>query len=377
MSEEPGLKPAASVAVAEGRLTSVDALRGFDMFWIIGAGGIVDALDKLSGSKTLKFIETQLTHVKWEGFRFYDLIFPLFVFLIGVSIVFSLDRIIERSGKAVAYRRIVRRFILLYVLGILYYGGMAHTWPDIRLVGVLQRLALCYLFASLIYCNFRWKGILLACAGLLVGYWALMSFVPVPGVGAGHFEVGKNLANYIDQHYLPGKKWDKTWDPEGLLSTLPAIGTCLIGVFAGMLLKNASVRNWQKVLCLLFAGAACVALGYLWGRNFPVIKKIWSSSYVLVAGGYSLLLLGFFFLTVDVWGLKKWARPFVWIGMNPLTLYLASNVIDFDHLALRFVGGNVKNVLGQYDELAVCIVSLGFILLLAWFLHRKRVFLRV
>src|ERR1043166_5597443 len=147
------------------RVVSVDALRGFDMFWILGG-----------------FVGDQLEHVEWEGFRLYDLIFPLFVFIVGVSIVFSLTRLVEREGKAAAHKRVLRRFALLFVLALIYSGGVSHKWPDIRLLGVLNRIALCYFFASLLFLNLRLRGLVVACVSLLVGYWALMTFVPFPDV---------------------------------------------------------------------------------------------------------------------------------------------------------------------------------------------------
>lgn len=367
----------ASKTRSGSRLMSVDALRGFDMFWIIGAAGLARGLKDISDTGPVKFLHDQLGHVEWEGFVFYDLIFPLFVFLVGMSAVFSLSGILERSGPATAYKRIVRRFLILYLLGIIYYGGFSKGWGDIRLLGVLQRLALCYLFVGLIFCRFNLYGMVVICAGLLAGYWALMTYVPVPGVGAGCFEPGRNLANYIDSICLPGRKWDGTWDPEGLLSTFPAVGTCLIGCFAGMLLRNRSASDWAKVVVLLVGGAAGVAAGYHWGQTFPVIKKIWTSSYVLVAGGYSCILLGVFYLVLDVWKIRIWALPFVWIGMNALTIYMLSNILSFHTLAERFVGGNLnRSLFGHYGLLATAVLALGLKIGLVYFLYRKRIFIR-
>src|SRR6266436_1424552 len=166
-------------AVQTQRLMSVDALRGFDMFWIIGADSLVYALHRLSPSKPTNFLADQLEHVDWEGFHFYDLIFPLFVFLVGVSLVFSLTKTIERAGRADALRRVFRRGILLFVIGIFYSGGFSDPWPDIRLMGVLNRIALAYFFAGLLFCFFKPRALAGICAGLLIGYWALMTFVPM------------------------------------------------------------------------------------------------------------------------------------------------------------------------------------------------------
>jgi predicted acyltransferase len=359
------------------RLLSLDALRGFDMFWIIGADSLVAGLRKISDTGAIKFVADQLEHEAWEGLRFEDLIFPLFVFIVGISVALSLPRTIQQSGRNAAVRRIFRRAILLYLLGIIYYGGFATAFADIRLLGVLQRIALCYFFAALLFCYLKPQGLVAICAGLLLGYWALMTFVPVPGVGSGNFAEGKNLANYVDKQYLPLRKWDGDHDPEGLLSTLPAIATCLLGVFAGLLLKNKGVSDQKKVVYLAGAGMAGVALGWLWGLQFPVIKKIWTSSFVLVTGGYGAMLLAFFYQVVDIWKYQKWAQPFVWIGVNPITIYMAVNLIDFGAIARRFVGGELNSYCGVYGQLVVAVASLILELWFLHFLYRRKIFLRV
>jgi predicted acyltransferase len=174
-----------------------------------------------------------------------------------------------------------------------------------------------------------------------------MTFVPVPGIGAGSFGPDANLANWLDAHYLPGRLWDRTRDPEGMLSTLPAIDSCLLGVFAGLLLKTERLAPQQKSLWLSGVGIALVALGYLWGLQFPVIKAIWTSSFVLVAGGYSFLLLGLWYQIIDVWGISRWSTIFVWIGANAITLYFLNNLMNLERFAVRFVGGDVGLLLGR------------------------------
>lgn len=361
------------------RLLSVDALRGFDMFWIVGAGSIVTALQSLGDNPVINFIATQLKHKEWEGFAFEDLIFPLFVFIVGISLSFSLGKLIEKEGKWGAHKRLFRRFLLMYVLGLFYYGGMINHWPEIRLVGVLPRLALCYFFAGLLFCHLRTRGLIVVCVSILIGYWALLTFVPVPDIGVRTFAVDQNWACYIDKILLPGRRiyGHGTWDPEGLLSTLPAISSCLLGVFAGQFLSNKSIGDQRKVFTLLALGAASVALGFLWGLQFPVIKKIWTSSYVLVAAGYSCILVAVFYQIIDIWKQRAWALPFFWIGSNALTIYLVVNVVKFNYIARRFVGGDLYAALGSYGNLAVTIVSLGLVLLLARFLYNKKIFLRV
>ncbi len=370
-------EPATTPAPVPQRLLSLDALRGFDMFWIVGAEELVRGLQKVTQNGPLSLLADQLRHKAWAGFHFEDFIFPLFVFIVGVSLVFSLSKTLERSGRRAAILRILRRSALLYFLGILYYGGFSTPFEKIRLLGVLQRIALCYLFASLLFCYLKPKALVGVCAGLLLGYWALLSFVPVPGHGTGNFAEGANLTNYVDAQFLPLRKWDGDHDPEGLLSTLPAIASCLLGVFAGLLLKNAAVPDRKKVGCLVVAGLACLAVGWLWHLNFPVIKKIWSSSFVLVAGGYSYLLLAAFYQVIDIWKFQKWAQPFVWIGVNPITIYFGGRFIDFEAMAKLFVGGPVNEYLGRYGELVLAVTTLAFGFLFLRFLYRRKIFLRV
>lgn len=379
MSPTPDASTAVLVTEPAERLLSLDVLRGFDMFWIIGAENLVEGLHELQGSETgvLHFIATQLQHVPWEGFHFYDMIFPLFVFMIGMSIVFSLDKILAREGQAAAHKRIFRRFLLMFALGLFYYGGFAHVWPEVRVLGVLQRLALCYFFTSLLYCHLKPRGLAVALFVCLVGYWAALSFIPAPGQPAVSFAPGENLANYVDFRFLPGRLYDKTWDPEGLLSTIPAIGSCLLGVFAALFIKRKDVPELKKALLIAGAGAAMVALGFLWGFQFPVIKKIWTSSFVLVAGGYSCLLLAAFYWLVDIRKSRWWTTPFLWIGSNAITLYLAWNLIDFDEIAKRFAGGNIEIALGAYGPLLLAAVTLALPIALGRFLYKRNIFLRV
>ncbi len=379
MSPEPTTAPNdAQVAAAPTRLMSLDALRGFDMFWIVGAEPLVAALHKLSDNRVIATVAEQLGHVAWRGFHFEDLIFPMFVFIVGVSAVFSLDRAIERDGRRKAVLRIFRRSLVLYVLGVLIYGGFDGPLAHIRLLGVLQRIALAYLFTALIYCFFGRRGRLAWCVGLLAGYWALMTFVPAPGGVAGDFREGHNLANWLDSQYLPLRKWDGDHDPEGLLSTLPAIANCLLGTFAGGSLRDSNAQRRSQALYLLVAGLSLVAAGWLWNMQFPVIKKIWTSSFVLVACGYSCLLLGAFHFVIEGLGWRGWAMPFVWIGANAITIYLAHQIIDFNQLGARFVGGEFgANLFGQYEQLVVALAGLALTFALCGFLYRRKIFLRL
>lgn len=416
----PAQKTAATPALTQ-RFMSVDALRGFDMFWIVGAEELFGALYRMSHAAPISFIHDQLEHAEWEGFHFEDLIFPLFVFLMGASIVFSLTKIMREEGRAGAVKRVLTRFVLLFIMALIYSGGFSNNWPNIRLLGVLNRIALCYLFGGLIFCFFKPRAIVGIAAALLLGYWALLAWVPFPDVRPasagkapisaqddpltfngitkenyprvkdlnmasttmihGSYVQGVNLTDYLDQKYLPGKKWDGTYDPEGYLSTMPAIVTCLLGMFAGLLLKNATICDHRKVAYLLAFGAAGIILGLLWGTQFPIIKKIWTSSYVLVAGGCSAMLLGVFFWIVDILKFQWWCQPFVWMGMNSITIYfLHGFIVSFPKVSSRLVGGDIQdylngraNGLGDLLHASVAIV-LTFLLLR--FLYQRKIFLR-
>lgn len=393
------------------RLVSVDALRGFDMLWIIGAERLVEALAQLGGGPVVSFFANQLTHVTWEGFRFFDGIFPLFLFLVGVSIVLSMDRTIQKEGKAGAIKRVFRRSLLLFVVGILYYGGFSKAWPDIQLAGVLQRIALCYFIAGSLYVLLPRKGILLAILACLIGYWGIMNYVPFPDVSItspsagkkgtqatakppefflagvtaktrGVYEEGKNLAHYIDLVCLPGKKRNLYYTNEGLLSTIPAVASTLFGIVAGWILTSASLSNKRKAAYLVFGGVGGIIAGLIWGLEFPIIKRIWTSSFCLLSSGFSAVALGLFYLTIDVYGWKRWCTPFLWIGSNAITAYLAVNIIDFDLIASRLVGGDIKRFLDTavaqgVGGLVLALVSLTLPILLLRFMYQRKLFIRL
>jgi predicted acyltransferase len=401
---------------ATRRYLSVDALRGFDMFWIIGATALVRAIRAVDRNAFTDFLVRQLNHSPWAGFTFYDLIFPLFVFIMGVSSVFSLSKLVRQAGRRVALLRIFRRSVLLYAAGVFYYGGFSNSFHDMLLFGVLNRIAICYFCGGLIFLFFKPRAIAVIAAGLLLGYWALMAWVPIRDIklekGAldqrarelgvrndiqfareqfyattnwthGKYESGYNLANHFDFEYSPGQLHYTYWNPEGIVSTMPAIVTALLGIFAGLLLRKAEWSDQRKLLYLFSFGIAGVLLGWLWHLQFPVIKKIWTSSFVLVTGGYSAILLGMFYGVVDVWKKQKWCQPFVWIGMNSITLYLVAEILqDFQPLALRFVGGDLKHFLDVHiargcGDMLAAIVGLALAFGLARFLYLRKIFLRL
>jgi predicted acyltransferase len=373
LPEKPGVAP-------PERLTSIDALRGFDMFWIVGGDQVARALCKWWGTPEAQRLGDQFEHVDWEGFRFYDLIFPLFLFLVGVVLPFSLRKYMTADHpKSVALGRTARRVVLLFLLGLIYNNLLQFHFDQLRVTGVLQRIAICYGIASLIFLFTSVRIQVILFVAILAGYWAVLMYVPAPeSKTAGDLTIQTNLAGYLDRHYLPGRIYKSYYgfgDNEGLLSTIPAVATTLLGVLAGHWLLSGRNR-WIKALGLAFAGLACLGLGIFWSREFPIIKILWTSSYVLVAGGWSLLLLSLFYTIIDVIKLRAWAFVFVVIGVNAITIYIAKDIIPFDEISRYFLGG-VARYSGSFRPAVVPIGTLVLEWLFLLHLYRNRIFLRV
>jgi predicted acyltransferase len=363
------------------RLTSIDAMRGFDMFWIIGGDDIAKALGTWWGTPQGASFAEQFEHVEWEGFRFYDLIFPLFLFTVGVVLPFSLRK--YQTGDhpmSGALWRLARRVVLLFLLGLIYNGLLQFQFDTQRYPGVLQRIAVCYGIAALIYLFTSVHTQAILFAAILLGYWAILALVPAPeSKKAGDYTKETNLSGYLDRQYLPGEIKESYYgrgDNEGLLSTIPAVATALLGVLAGHWLLS-SRGGGMKALGLMLAGLACLGLGTLWGQVFPIIKILWTSSYVLIAGGWSLLLLAFFYTIIDVLKFRAWAFFFVVIGVNAITIYVASRIIPFNQIGRFFLGGVARISGEEYGPLILPIATLAFEWLFLLYLYRNKTFLRV
>ena len=358
---------------ASTRLLSLDALRGFDMCWILGLANVITHLlaGAFPASSVAANFAMQFEHVHWDGFRFFDLIFPLFLFLAGVSLAIAVPRRVARDGRSAAVRHLLARAAILVMLGILYSGGLKNGWDQIRWLGVLQRIGIASAVAGLLSLWLGARGLTLTAAALLIGYFVLLSCVPVPGVGAGNFAEGMNLTNYLESIWLPGRKYDGDHDPEGILSTLPAIATALLGLLAGKWLTG-TIAPWRKVGGLIFVGLLMLSLGWAWHPFFPVIKKIWSSSFVLVAAGWSALLLGLFYGVVDVLGWRRGLAPFLWVGANPIALYLASGFGFFRTISERLLFQTQP----PYAWLPSA-MTFAVMLATAQWLHRRQIFFKV
>ena len=364
------------------RLLSLDTLRGFDMFWIAGGEYLMVALATLTGWPLFTWAAEQMEHVEWEGFRFYDMIFPLFLFIAGVSMPFSVLKRKQR-GESMnkIYVHLLKRMLLLVLLGLIYNGLLRLDFENQRYASVLARIGIAWFLAAIIVLNTSIRGQVIWFASILLGYYAIMKLVPVPGFGAGDLSPEGNLAAFIDQKLLPGKFCCYTYgDNEGLLSNIPAICTALLGVFAGHLLisANKKLNGLKKALILLIAGIIALALGKLWSLSFPIIKNLWTSSFVLFAGGWSLILLSIFYVVIDVWKFKKWTFPFVVIGLNSITIYmLNSGILDFEQMSSYFFGGLAhffSEPAGQVVLVSGSIICMWTVL---YILYRNKIFLKV
>lgn len=359
------------------RLVSIDALRGFDMLWILGGGSLFKVIAELCGQPKLA---EQMEHVEWNGFRFYDLIFPTFLFIVGVVLPFSLSQYTRLDApdqpRSQAWIRIMRRTLLLLVFGWIYNGFLQFNFEEMRWTGVLQRIGICYFCAAVAVLLLNIRGQVILFAALLVGYWAVLRFIPAPGFAAYDLSQDGNLVGYVDRLLLPGKFCCYVvGDNEGLLSMFPAVATALLGVFAGHWLRSEKKPS-VKAFGLALAACACLAAGYCWSLTFPINKVLWTSSFVLWAGGWSLGLLALFYFVIDVLGFQRWAFVFVVIGMNPITMYLMQQFVDFKGMANFFAGGTAK-----YSGIFAPLVLVASAVTLKWlvllFLFRTKTFLRV
>ena len=363
------------------RLLSLDALRGFDMFWIMGGESIFAGLAAITGWPVLHWWAEQLEHVEWHGFHFYDMIFPLFLFIAGISFPFSVaKRLSKGESRGQIYKHVIMRGLVLVVLGILYNNAVRFNLGELRYGSVLGRIGLAWMFAAIIFMNTRLTFRIVWFGAILIGYWLLLLLFPATDLGSSDiFSREGNLASYIDRLIMPGKLYLGNHDPEGLFSTIPAIGTALLGMFTGefMMSKYLHDKQLKKVLLMVLAAISLMVLGKIWDLAFPINKNLWSSSFVCFVGGLSLLLFSVFYLVIDVWNYRKWAFFFVVIGMNPITIYLAGKIINFRTASRFFFGGVVELFPETWAPFinGIAITAVGWVFL--YILYRKKIFLKV
>jgi predicted acyltransferase len=353
---------------------SLDALRGFDMFWIIGGGAIFTGLAKALGGP-LEAVRPQFEHVRWEGLHFWDLIWPLFMFIVGVSIPLSIEkRQAAGATKRSLYLHAVRRAVILFALGMVLQGRLL-AWDLDKLrpcYSVLHGIAAGYLIAFAVALELRPKMQGLVLGVLLLGYWAVLELVPVPGIGAGVLTPDGNVATWVDRLVLGRFHYgENTW----FLSYAGFASSVLLGVLAGRLLMSPAAQQ-TKLMALAGAGVACVVLGLLWSLVFPIIKLLWTSSFVLVGGGYGFLMLALFYWVVDVKGLRRWAFPLTVIGMNSIAAYTAAMLFSFKQIGNVFVGSLLPRI-QTWDAFVEASAAFAVVWLLLYWMCRTKTFLKL
>jgi predicted acyltransferase len=359
------------------RLQSLDALRGFDMFWIMGGKGIFVGLATVTGWPVFQWWAGQLTHATWHGFTFYDMIFPLFLFIAGISFPFSLaKRVAMKESRKSIYIHVVNRGLILVLLGILYNNAVSFDFANLSYRSVLGIIGLAWMFASLIFMNTKLLLRIVWFFGLLIGYWLSLIIFPAHDLGSSDiFSPEGNLTGLIDRVLIPGKYYNS----EQLFSVIPAIGTALLGMFTGefMLSKYMDDKPLGKVLYLVLGATTLMIIGKVWNIVFPINKHLWTSSFVCFAGGLSLLLFSIFHLVIEVWQFKKWAFIFVVIGLNPITIYLGGRIINFRSASNFFFDGFSALLPKTWEPLmdGIGLTAVSWVFL--YLLYKKRIFLKV
>ena len=364
-----------------GRLLSLDAFRGLT----------IAAMVLVNNPGSWAYVYAPLAHAEWHGWTPTDLIFPYFLFIVGVAIPFSFRRrLAQGAARAGLFRHVARRSLILIAIGLAMRAIPDFDFGEMRLYGVLQRIGLVYFAAAGLYLWTSARGRAAATAALLLGYWAVLMLVPVPGSAPGDLSPDGNLAAHIDRILMPGRLWSGTWDPEGLLSTFPAIATCLLGIFCGERLRCGRPGR-QLAGEMWIAGAAMVALGLAWDVVFPINKNLWTSSYVVFTAGTALLVLGTMYWILDVarWR-RAWSAPLAACGMNSIAIFVASGMAAKTMARLPAPGTDASSLYdwifrngfqswaGDYNgSLALALAQVAFWLTVAWLLHRRRIYIRI
>jgi len=361
------------------RLVSLDVFRGITI-----AGMVL-----VNNPGSWEHIYWPLEHAAWSGWTPTDLVFPFFLFIVGVSITLALGKRLELGGSnRDVYLKIIKRTLIIFAIGLFLNGFPYFSLAELRIPGVLQRIAVCYFFASIIFLNTKLRTQIAIIIALLLGYWLLVKFVPAPGYAAGDLTKEGSLPSYVDRVVFGKHVWAqaKVYDPEGLLSTIPALATTLIGVLTGHWLRTEKTR-YEKAAGMFVVGAICVALGWAWNAFFPINKALWTSSYVLFTGGLALQFLAFCYWLIDIKGYRRWAKPFEVFGLNAIALYVVADLIAVSLGLIKVGEGSLGGWI--YDRVfaswaspvnaslafAICFVLVCLVLM--WILYRRRIFLKV
>ncbi|MBN1638485.1 MAG: DUF5009 domain-containing protein [Ignavibacteriales bacterium] len=367
-----------------GRLLSLDVFRGITIMGMI----------LVNNPGTWSVIYPPLKHAAWHGCTPTDWIFPFFLFIVGVAVTLSLSKRKEQgTGMVKLYGKIFYRAGMLFLLGLVMAGFWEYDLSTIRIPGVLQRIGVVYLITAILFLNFNFKTLTYIGISFLLIYWFAMTLIPVPGVGYANLEPTTNLAAWLDNLLLNGHLWSgtKVWDPEGILSTIPAISTCLMGVLTGYLLRSQK-DDKEKVLQMFAYGIGAIVIGYIWDIFFPFNKSIWTSSYVMYTGGLALVFLAMCYYLIDMKGYKWWIKPFQVYGMNAITVFFASGIVGRLLFKIKVAGpdGNPMElktyIFNNYflswlepinASLAYAIVFILIWLGLMWILYAKKIFIKI
>lgn len=367
--------------MATKRLEALDVMRGLTIALMI----------TVNNPGSWSYVYPPLLHSVWNGCTPTDLVFPFFLFIVGTSMWFSFKKF-GRGINQKSLKKIIKRFVIIFLLGVFLNAFPKFDFENLRYLGVLQRIAIAYLFGAILCLQFNYKTLLLIFIGILLGYWGILYFT----VPDGPYELATNFVRTVDlflfgeNHLYHG--FGIPFDPEGLLSTLPAIGTVLLGYFAGRLI-DISTNELEAIKKLLIYGALITFLGWIWGFVFPINKPIWTSSYVLYAGGLAFVLLSFLLWIIDIKGIKTWSKPFIHFGTNPLFIYLFSGI--YVSVIIYFV--RIKNAEGQivsgyqylYSDIFVpvagnmngsllfAIAHIIFFWFITYILYRKKIFIKI
>jgi predicted acyltransferase len=363
------------------RLLSIDALRGFDMLFIAGGGTFIELLEGKTRWTWVDLLASQMHHATWNGrITFYDLIFPIFLFLTGVSLTFSLNKEMARGRKkSDLYLKAFWRMLIFIGIDIVYKNpGISFFEPStIRYLGILGRIGFAGFITTIIYLNFSRYSRIIWIASILILYWAALSFIPVPGYGAGDLSsMESNIVGWFDRTVLPGRLIDRIYDENGLACQFPALCLTILGSLAGDILRSDS-KEKRKIIILLLAGLACLGLGLLWGLNFRISRHLWTSSYILVSGGWAFLFMTLFYWLIDVLKYQKWAFFFKVIGMNSLATYLLYYFINFYYTSNLIFYGLYAPAPEQWQKVFEAIGALVLVWLTLYFMYRKKIFLKV
>ena len=362
-----------STPVETRRLVSLDVFRGITI-----AGMVL-----VNNPGSWEHIYDPLEHAAWHGWTPTDLVFPFFLFIVGVAITLAFgNRMESGGGTRDLYLKVIKRTLIIFAIGMVLNSIPFPGFAELRIPGVLQRIAVCYFFASIIFLNTRVRTQIAITIGLLIFYWLLVKLVPAPGFAAGDLTKEGSLPSYIDRVVLGKHVWNlgKVYDPEGILSTIPAIATTLIGVLTGHWLRTEKTR-YEKAAGMFVAGAICVAIGWSWNAFFPINKALWTSSYVVFTGGLALQFLAFCYWLIDIKGYRRWAKPFEVFGLNAIALYVVADLLAV-FLGVTGYGSRIYSFFTSFASPvnASLVFALSFVLVclgLMWILYSRKIFLKV